>query len=273
MAASQVEKLQRMRALTAELSQAQKDLDDAELTTDEAKRKFEELTLEAESLERQIRLFTDKLAELRVNERQAVNKAETAKERIRQYEQQHDIASREDVASKLALRVRRAVDAYRHQKRAQIRQSVEDHLNSRIPVLLAPSQLIRSVSLSDSFEMKYFDEHGDEVARSSISAGMRQLVAMGMLWALRDEAGRDVPVVIDTPLGRIDRENRMLLMDEYFPKAGMPLILLPTNSELDDNDLLHLQPHICRRYRIVNVGGTQARIELDSDGLSAGAAR
>lgn len=266
----QVEQLQRMRALTAELSQARKDLDESELATEDAKRRFDDLSLEIEGLDREVRLYADKLAELRVNEDQAARKAENAKELIRQYEKEYDTASKESVASKLALLVRRAVDSYRQRKRAQIRQSVEDHLNSRIPILLAPTQLIKSVTLNDSFEMRYFDENNDEVARRSVSAGMRQLVAMGMLWALRDEAERNLPVVIDTPLGRIDRENRMLLMDEYFPKAGRPLILLPTNSELDGGDLDYLRPRICRRYRIVNVGGTRAKIVAEDDRFSAG---
>ncbi|MCG7044347.1 hypothetical protein LDP22_31085, partial [Pseudomonas aeruginosa] len=114
--------------------------------------------------------------------------------------------------------------------------------------------------LDDLFVMRYFDEHGEEVARRSISAGMRQLVAMGMLWALRDESARELPVMIDTPLGRIDRENRSLLMSEYFPNAGKPLVLLPTNSEMDEDVLRSLDGCIRRRYEIQNEGGTRAQI-------------
>jgi DNA sulfur modification protein DndD len=89
---------------------------------------------------------------------------------------------------------------------------------------------------------------------------MRQLAAMSLLWALKEEAQRPLPVVIDTPLGRIDRENRALLMSQYFPNAGLPLILLPTNSELSEEDLALLDDSIAARYEIQNVGGTSAQI-------------
>lgn len=258
--ASQAEQLRRMRALTQEAEQARRDLDEAELTTDGAKHRFEELSAEIAALDRQTGAYRETLAELRIKETQAVESAEQARQRIRQCEQRHSAVTQENRAYQLSLRVKRALESFRDKRRMQIRQSVEDHLNERISVLLAPSQLIKSVTLDDLFVMRYFDEHGEEVARRSISAGMRQLVAMGMLWALRDESARELPVMIDTPLGRIDRENRSLLMSEYFPNAGKPLVLLPTNSEMDEDVLRSLDGCIRRRYEIQNEGGTRAQI-------------
>jgi len=81
-----------------------------------------------------------------------------------------------------------------------------------------------------------------------------------MLWALKDEADRPLPVIVDTPLGRIDRANRQLLMSEYFPRAGDPLVLLPTDTEFGPEAFEALSGHICRRYRIENTGGDSAVI-------------
>lgn len=271
--ASHVDKLRLLRQLAQEAEQAQRELDEAELTSDEARHQFESLNKLIADIDLQIRDFTDRLAELRVKERQALEASEQAKQRISQCEQRYASVTEENRAYQLSVKVKRALETYRDRRRTYIRQSVEDHLNERIGILLAPSQLIKSVTLDDWFVMKYFDEQSEEVARRSISAGMRQLVAMGMLWALRDEAGRDLPVVIDTPLGRIDRENRALLMSEYFPNAGKPLLLLPTNSEMDDEVLCQLGERIRRRYEIQNDGGTRARIvEVDRmryDGISS----
>ena len=127
--------------------------------------------------------------------------------------------------------------------------------------MLGPTQLVRGVQLDNQFSVTYLDAAGDLVARHSMSAGMRQLAAMAMLWALKDEARRPLPVVIDTPLGRIDRENRSILMRDYFPNAGNPLVLLPTNTELSEDDLVQLSPRIGQRYVIRNDGGQRARIE------------
>ena len=50
-------------------------------------------------------------------------------------------------------------------------------------------------------------------------------------------------------------------MRDYFPNAGNPLVLLPTNTELSEDDLVQLSPRIGQRYVIRNDGGQRARIE------------
>ena len=186
--------------------------------------------------------------------------------RIADLEREFQEVARENTAYKLAIRTKRALDHYREVRRREVRASVERRLNERIAILLAPSELVRSITLSDEFVMSYYDERKREVPRLSISAGMRQLLAMAMLWALKDESEKPLPVIVDTPLGRIDRKNRDLLMTEYFPGAGDPLVLLPTETELGPADIDALDGRIRRRYRIENDGGDSARIVEDRRG-------
>ncbi|WP_071752978.1 AAA family ATPase [Burkholderia ubonensis] len=260
LASAHAEKLRLMRQLTAEQVQAQRDLDESELTTDEARHRFELLTGELGALDGTLRDHSDSAAQARVEEQRALRDAASALDEINRLEKEYEDVARENRAYQLSLKVKRALEDYRDERRKRIRASVERRLNERVSILLGPSQLIKSVTLDDMFVMKYFDERGGEVARRSISAGMRQLVAMAMLWALKDEANVTLPVMIDTPLGRLDRENRALLMSEYFPKAGNPLILLPTNSEIGSDGFGQLGERMLRRYEIKNPNGEQARI-------------
>lgn len=260
LAARHADMLRLMRQLTVEQLQAQRDLDEAELTSDEARERFEELTGKLAETDRIIRERSDKVAEHRVAEQRAQREKAEREEEVRRAEAQFAEVTRQNAAYQKSLRVKRALEDYRERRRGQIRASVEARLNDRVGILLAPSELISSVELDDQFGMTYYDASGEEVARHSISAGMRQLLAMSMLWALKDEAARPLPVIIDTPLGRIDRQNRSLLMTEYFPNAGNPLILLPTNSEISEEELASLDGRICRRYEIRNAGGQDAQI-------------
>jgi DNA sulfur modification protein DndD len=262
---AQAEKLRQIRQVANERNQAQRDLDEAELTTDEARHRFDFLTTQLADLDAGLRDRSDAVTEFRVAEQRAQREAEEALDSIRRHEAEYDAVTRKNQAYQLSIKVKRALENYREMRRGQIRGSVESRLNQRIGILLGPSELIKSVTLDAQFAMKYFDEQGEEVARRSISAGMRQLVAMAMLWALKDEARRELPVIIDTPLGRIDRENRALLMTEYFPNAGKPLVLLPTNSEIGKDGFGQLGDRVRRRYEIQNNGGKRARIiDLDA---------
>lgn len=258
--ASQAERLRNLRHIKREEQQIRRDLDEAEITSDEARQRFEELSERIRELESQEGERREKMVEHRIEEQQAQRTISQAVDAVARAEKEFEAVSRQNQAYQRGLRAKRALEDYRQQRRTQIRQAVESRLNEHVGVLLGPSQLIKSVRLDDQFNMTYYDAQDGQVARRSISAGMRQLVAMSMLWALKDEANRPLPVVIDTPLGRIDRQNRALLMTDYFPRAGNPLVLLPTDTELGEEDYAQLSNHIARRYEILNTDGKDARI-------------
>jgi DNA sulfur modification protein DndD len=264
---AQAARLQAIRQVTRERLQIQRDLDEAEITTDESRQQFDQLTARISVFEQRERERADVAAEHRIEEQQSRRAIAQARDEILRAETKFDLISRQNKGYQLGLKVKKSLEHYRQQRRTQIRQAVESRLNKHIGVLLGPSQLIKSVRLDDQFNMTYYDAQDEQIARRSISAGMRQLVAMSMLWALKDEANRPLPVVIDTPLGRIDRQNRALLMTEYFPCAGNPLVLMPTDSELGVEDYAQLSSHIARRYEIRNTDGKDARI-IEINGLS-----
>ncbi|RRI03112.1 hypothetical protein EH240_11125 [Mesorhizobium tamadayense] len=252
--------LRRMRELVTETRRLRKELDEAELSTDEARARYEEITAEITRIGEAIRDAMQRSAKALVDEKGFAHEAVGHDERAVQEMKEYKVSMELDEGYRFALRAKRALERYLELRRSRIRQSVEDRVNQKVAILLAPSELVKSVRLDGQFIMSYFDQDGEEVSRHSISAGMRQLIAMSMLWALKEEAARSIPVIVDTPLGRIDSTNRNLLMRDYFPEAGAPLILLPTDTEFTEiaDDLLG--EHIRRRYRIDNEGGETAKL-------------
>ncbi|APZ97613.1 hypothetical protein BWQ93_03265 [Sphingopyxis sp. QXT-31] len=261
MAATQSEQLRQARQLAREEQQLRQELDEAEITSDEARARYKALSAQIEGIEI---LAREKVADKAIqagNEATAQREAAEQADTVQRLYAAHAHVVRENAGYQISRKVRAALDSFRDERRQLIRASVERHLNDKASILLGPSQLVKHVELDENFGLSYVDERGEPVGRHSLSAGMRQLAAMAMLWALKEEARRPLPVVIDTPLGRIDNENRSLLLSDYFPEAGNPLIILPTNSELGEDDLALLSDNIAKRYEIRNVGGTSARID------------
>ena len=249
-----------MRRISGELRQLRQELDEAELTTDEARSRHAEISEQIRKIRSEIEDGVKRITRHEIDEQSSLREANEQESLIADLEREYRDVARQNAEYVLAIRTKQALERYRDLKRAEVRGSVESRLNERVSILLAPSQLVRSVRLNDDFVMSYYNERGGEVARLSISAGMRQLLAMAMLWALKDEAGRPLPVIFDTPLGRIDRANRELLLDQYFPAAGQPLVILPTDSEFGPEIYQALGDRIRRRYRIENEGGDSAHL-------------
>jgi DNA sulfur modification protein DndD len=266
----QRDNLLRMRRISNDLRRINQELDEAELTTEEARTQYADLSEQIINIQDELATCIARIAELRISEEEALRTMQAQERRIADLEKEYEEVARENGAYKLAIRTKRAFERYREIRRRDVRSSVEARLNKTVEILLAPSELVRSITLSEDFVMTYYDERKKEVPRLSISAGMRQLLAMAMLWALKDEAEKPLPVIVDTPLGRMDRKNRNLLMTEYFPGAGDPLVLLPTDTELAPEDLDLLSVRVRRRYRIENIGGDSARIVEESAGRGGG---
>lgn len=85
----------------------------------------------------------------------------------------------------------------------------------------------------DTLNIKYLSEEGKEVTQDSLSAGEQQLVVISILWALAICSKKKLPVIIDTPLSRLDSLHRTALINTYFPNAGEQTIILSTDSEID----------------------------------------
>lgn len=85
----------------------------------------------------------------------------------------------------------------------------------------------------NTLNIKYLSEEGKEVTQDSLSAGEQQLMVISILWALSICSKKKLPVIIDTPLSRLDSLHRTALINTYFPNAGEQTIILSTDSEID----------------------------------------
>lgn len=94
--------------------------------------------------------------------------------------------------------------------------------------------LIQSISMHpETLDLTYWDDHGSEVSKESLSAGEKQLMVIAILWALAICSKKKLPVIIDTPLSRLDSMHRTSLVTTYFPNASDQTIILSTDSEID----------------------------------------
>ena len=135
-----------------------------------------------------------------------------------------------------------------------IRENVmglEKHITDKFFDISRKSNLITGVKICpNSFKLTLLDTNKNPMSPSRLSAGERQLLAIAILWGLAEASGKEIPTVIDTPLGRLDGKHRTKLINNYFPKASSQVILLSTDEEITGQYYTQLKPAICREYHI-----------------------
>ena len=68
---------------------------------------------------------------------------------------------------------------------------------------------------------------------------------------LAKTSGKALPMILDTPLGRLDSDHRRLLIERYFPYVSHQVVLLSTDTEVDGHLYELLKPHISHTFRLV----------------------
>ena len=86
--------------------------------------------------------------------------------------------------------------------------------------LLAKQNLVDAIRIDpETFALTVHSVNGESLPTDRLSAGERQLLAVSILWGLARASGRRLPVVIDTPMGRLDSSHRENLLERYFPSS------------------------------------------------------
>lgn len=101
-----------------------------------------------------------------------------------------------------------------------------------------------------NFMIDLVDKNGNKINKKLISSGEKQIYALAMLEALGKTSGKDLPFIIDTPLGRLDSNHRSKLVNNFFPVIGEQVIILSTDTEVDEQFYNDLHPSVKTTYEI-----------------------
>lgn len=107
--------------------------------------------------------------------------------------------------------------------------------------------LVKNIKINENFEIELYDENNNLIKITSLSAGQKQLIIISLIYSMNKFLNNIYPVVIDTPLGRLDDINQEILIRKFFPFCSEQVILLPTLSELDNKKEKILSPYIAKK--------------------------
>lgn len=92
---------------------------------------------------------------------------------------------------------------------------------------------------------------GNELLKSQLSAGEQQMFAVAIVWALALSSGYKAPVIVDTPMARLDSSHRTNFVTKYLPAASSQVMVLSTDEEIYGRYLDMVRENVVDYYTLL----------------------
>jgi DNA sulfur modification protein DndD len=200
--------------LESNLKQAQAEFLKTQTEKEHAQEKLDKISREIAKIQKELETYSEKSLEYKNNE--------------------HIVNSINKVQATLKL--------FKEKLTLKKLNKLEGEVTECFRYLLHKSDLVHRVTIdTHNFSLSLYNPQGKPLPKHRLSAGEKQLLAIAFLWGLARVSGRNLPVAIDTPLGRLDSSHRHNLVERYFPAASHQVILLSTDTEIDHEQVTFLR--------------------------------
>ena len=136
-------------------------------------------------------------------------------------------------------------------------RSLEEDIHNKLEELTSKEfenlhwkEYYKGVTIDDEYDVKILKE-GGYITPHDLSKGGQLVLALSFMTALNSLSGFGLPIVIDTPLGRLDepiKENIGKYLHEY--TENKQVTLLVTGSEYSDEFKKGIRDHVGKEYEL-----------------------
>ena len=242
---------QELDTAQTDLEKAQKQVDQipAEEQISDILRKMQELAQKVSDAEKELRNIEKELDEAWSYHEHIESRLNTALQRMRSELKENTFQLK---ALEASDRAKRTLAIFRERLLASKAQWLSDMITKEFKQLLRKRNLISRVRVEpESYAVTIEDASGHDLPMERLSAGERQILAISVLSALiRERKGR-FPVVVDTPLARLDRKHRESLIHNFFAKISHQVMVLSTDEEVEGSAYRAMSRHLNREYSLI----------------------
>ena len=136
----------------------------------------------------------------------------------------------------LILVIRKIILEYASQRRTSLAKPLEEGFSEGFKLLSRKAKSVKNVQISvsdysPSITMEGYD--GNWLERD-LSATEKQHVGLSMLYAICKLSRTALPVVVDTPVSRMDKEHKGWSVTKFYPQLSHQVIVLTTSDDLSN---------------------------------------
>jgi|SRR5208282_5295310 len=115
---------------------------------------------------------------------------------------------------------------------------------------LAHKGLVKRIEISPDCTVRLLGDRGRDIRDMDLSAGEEQIFALSLIAAIARVSGASVPVVMDTPLARLDTDHRTNVLKYFASQVSDQVIFLSQPDEVHGPYLNAIRNRLAVSYRI-----------------------
>ena len=164
-----------------------------------------------------------------------------------------EAAERGDIENRVARRcdeIGLMLDSFIEDLRKQRNEQLAQRMTEVYRKLARKEDVVRKIEIDPDGPVRLVGAEGRNLSEQDLSAGENEIFALSLLAAASTTVASDMPVVVDTPVARLDRTHRLNIAKHYLPKAAAQIVLLSTDTELVGDFLDPIRKHVGASYLI-----------------------
>lgn len=107
---------------------------------------------------------------------------------------------------------------------------------------------ITDIKIDESYNLILTNSDGVRISPKSLSAGEMQILVSSIIWAMFRVSGRREMFIFDTPLARLDSENRQNFISKIISTISSQVVILSTDSEFVGDNYNIIANRIYKHY-------------------------
>ena len=141
--------------------------------------------------------------------------------------------------------------------------AIADAMTKAHRLMVHKKDLVERIDIDEDCNVRLLDANGEDLREYDLSAGEKQIFTQALISAISSVSGRGFPMIVDTPLGRLDVEHRKGVLKHLAQKKHQ-VILLSTNTEVVGEYLQGIDSNVQKKYliefeQIGNIGQSSVR--------------
>jgi DNA sulfur modification protein DndD len=129
-------------------------------------------------------------------------------------------------------------------------QNVADAM-SRAYLAMAHKEVVKRIEIAPDCSVRLIGSSGRNLRDMDASAGESQIFALSLIAAIAEVSERIFPIIMDTPLARLDPDHRRNML-KFFTNSRNQVILLSQPDEVRGEYLDLIKPKILKAIHLVH---------------------